>query len=84
MRRKLTAVAALAAMAVTLAAVAAAGPVAAKQRVAIQDERGRVVRPDPTDAGSRQARHRHRQLLLLDARATSCATGRPSTSTTPR
>ena len=36
MNRKLTAVAALAATAVTLAAVAAAGPVAAKQRVAIQ------------------------------------------------
>ena len=36
MGRKLTAVAALAATAVTLAAVAAAGPVAAKQRVAIQ------------------------------------------------
>lgn len=36
MHTKLTAVAALAAAAVTLASVAAAGPVAAKQRVAIQ------------------------------------------------
>jgi hypothetical protein len=36
MRRKLTAIAVLAATAVTLAAVAAAGPVAAKQRVSIQ------------------------------------------------
>ena len=36
MRRKLTALAAFAATAVTLAAVAAAGPVAAKQRIAIQ------------------------------------------------
>jgi hypothetical protein len=36
MSRKLTALVALAAAAVTLAAVAAAGPVAAKQRVAIQ------------------------------------------------
>ena len=36
MSTKLTAVAALAAAAVTLTAVAAAGPVAAKQRVAIQ------------------------------------------------
>jgi hypothetical protein len=36
MRRKLTAVAVLAATAVTLAAVAAAGPVALKQRIAIQ------------------------------------------------
>ena len=41
MSRKLTAVAALAATAVTLAAVAAAGPVAAKQRVAIQEKRER-------------------------------------------
>ncbi len=38
MRRKLTVVAVLAAAAVTLAAVAAAGPVAAKQRVAIQSK----------------------------------------------
>lgn len=37
MNRKLAAVAALAALAVTLAAVAAAGPVAAKQRVAIHE-----------------------------------------------
>ena len=37
MGRKLTAIAALAAMAVTLAAVAAAKPVATKQRVAIQE-----------------------------------------------
>ena len=36
MSRKLTALAVLAATAVTLAAVAAAGPVAAKQRIAIQ------------------------------------------------
>ena len=39
MRRKLTVVAALAAAAVTLTAVAAAGPVAAKQRIAIQGMR---------------------------------------------
>jgi hypothetical protein len=38
MGRKLTAVTALAAMAVTLAAVAAAEPVATKQRVAIQEQ----------------------------------------------
>ena len=38
MRTKVTAVAAIAAMAVTLTAVAAAGPVAAKQRVAIQEK----------------------------------------------
>ncbi|MFL5954639.1 MAG: hypothetical protein ACJ76I_11085 [Gaiellaceae bacterium] len=38
MGRKLTAIVALAAMAVTLAAVAAAGPVAAKQRVEIQEK----------------------------------------------
>ena len=37
MRTNLTAVAAIAALAVTLTAVAAAGPVAAKQRVAIQE-----------------------------------------------
>ena len=39
MRRKLTVVAVLAALAVTLATVAAAGPVAAKQRIAIQGTR---------------------------------------------
>ena len=40
MRRKLTAVAVFAATAVTLTAVAVAGPVAAKQRVAIQEKGG--------------------------------------------
>lgn len=40
MSRKLTAVAVLAATAVTLTAVAAAGPVAAKQRIAIQVKGG--------------------------------------------
>jgi hypothetical protein len=44
MTRKLTALAALAAAAVTLAAVAAAGPVAAKQRVAIQTK-GAIAGP---------------------------------------
>jgi len=45
MSRKLTAVAALAATAVTLAAVAAAGPVAAKQRIMIQVKGGFVLTP---------------------------------------
>ena len=59
MRRKLTAIAALVAMAATLATVAAAGPVAAKQRIAIELTQ-RLVRPDPADSGCAQARHRHR------------------------
>ena len=52
MRRKLTAVAALAATAVTLAAVAAAGPVAAKQRVAIQLTGGRSFVLTPLTPGA--------------------------------
>jgi hypothetical protein len=43
MTRKLTAVLALAAAGATFAAVAAGGPVAAKQRVAIQENRGTFV-----------------------------------------
>ena len=43
MSRKLTAAAVLAATAVTMAAVAAAGPVAAKQRVKIQENGGSFV-----------------------------------------
>lgn len=43
MNRKLTAVAALAAAGATFAAVAAAGPVAVKQRVAIQEKGGAFV-----------------------------------------
>ena len=51
MRRKLTAVAALAATAVTLTAVAAASPVAAKQRVVIQwTAKGFVLIPQTAGA----------------------------------
>jgi len=51
MGRKLTAVAALAAAAVTLSAVAAAGPVAAKQRVVIQwTAKGFVLTPQTAGA----------------------------------
>ena len=52
MRRKLTAVAVLAATAVTLAAVAAAGPVAAKQRVAIQLKGGASFVLTPLTSGA--------------------------------
>ncbi len=45
MRTNVTVVAAIAAMAVTLTAVAAAGPVAAKQRVAIQENGSFVLTP---------------------------------------
>ena len=52
MNRKLTAIAALAAAAVTLAAVAAAGPVAAKQRVAIQLKGGESFVLTPLTSGA--------------------------------
>jgi hypothetical protein len=45
MRTKLIGIAAFAAIAATLAAVAAAGPVAAKQRIEIQVKRGFVLTP---------------------------------------
>jgi hypothetical protein len=52
MRKKLTAVAALAASTVTLAAVAAAGPVAAKQRIVIQLKEGAPFVLTPVTSGA--------------------------------
>ncbi len=52
MRRKVTTIAILAATAVTLAAVAAAGPVAAKQRVSIQVQGGASFILTPLTAGA--------------------------------
>ena len=84
MRRKLTALAVLAGTAVTLAAVAAAGPVAAKQRVSIQvnGSGSAIVCPDSTDGRSPQDRHRRVTALLLGLAPRSCATGSRSRSTT--
>ena len=52
MSRKLTAVAALVATAATLTAVAAAGPVAAKQRIAIQVKSGESFVLTPLTSGA--------------------------------
>ena len=52
MNRKLTAVAALAATAVMVAAVAAAGPVAAKQRIAVQVKSGGSFVLTPLTSGA--------------------------------